>query len=43
MLEPERVRVPLPALVIPRVAPEIIPLTAKLAVPTAPPLLTDQV
>ena len=37
------VSVPLPAFVMPILAPEIIPLTVKLAVPTEPPLLTVQV
>jgi len=37
------VSVPLPALVIPKLDPEMIPLTVRFAVPVEPPLLTVQV
>ena len=43
MLLPESVSVPLPALVIPKLDPEMIPLTVRFAVPVEPPLLTVQV
>ena len=43
VFKPLRIRVPLPALVRRLFAPEIMPLTVKLAVPMEPPLLTVQV